>query len=709
MRALLLGLVTFVATACNQEFGVPGAGDDMPPGPGNEAWDDTDLSCQATADCAPGETCDGGTCRPKQCDDGPYESATPLGARRVFFREQELLVADSTANEGAFWVDGYDAGSSVSYSGPGGGSYSISSAAIVDLAPVETADGNGFVVANQGTSRVRVTGRRFAAFEVETGLRPVAVAAADVDGDGQADLVAISSTGEIAVCQLGGGCTSYNFGTAGVTAKDVTTGDLDGDGTSEIIFLLRVGDATEVITWKLDGDTVGASFSVHFDAVTAGDFDRDGRAELALLEDRGWFGFASDQIHVYRVGAQFTGIGAFGTTGSAVDLAAGDIDGNDGGEALAVLGDNRGIDVLRWNGSGLAKVFSGSATATTAPRRIALGDVDDDSVSARLVSGPELVPGKLVPTVVVTFPPYLENLANAGEAGVAIGRREDVSEDAGQTVSLQAGVEVGVDADFVGLFKAKLSTKLSKEVTRSRSLGTKHSVGMKFSLKPQPELYGNHYAAVVVACNCFHTYEYQLEDSANRAGGDGRRLIMVVPVGGQTTVLSTPRYGALQAALPELPSIAVGTTIGDPTSYAKSPTKLDGSAVQPDEHVFPSRPTLRVSDVGTVAFSMSVGQTETNAVAMKTSLSVQGSITAAGVMFGASLGASWGQSYSVTVGETAEFSGDVPPIPDDPATPEDEYQTHAFSYSPFVYRQGYTDAAGETAGFYVLDYAVGAP
>jgi hypothetical protein len=704
-----LAVVLLALTACTQSFDPLGAGDDAPAGPGSPTWDDTNLTCKTERDCAPGETCDSGSCRPRQCDDGPYESAQPLGPRHVFFREQEILIADATPSNGSFWADGYDAAGAVRYDGPGGGSFDLGGAAIVDIARIVTKDGSGFVSATAGSTKVRASGRGFAPIDTEVGLVPIAVAADDIDGDGVAEVVAIDAAGQIAICALGGSCRRFQLG-AGAIAKDLATGDTNGDGIAEVVFLLRVGDTTQVLAWTVDGETVAASFEVHFEAVAVGDIDHDGRAEVAVLEDRGWFGFASDRIHAYRVGTGFTGITAVATTGSAIDLSSGDLDGNDTGDVIVVLGDNRKIDVLRWNGSGIASTFTGTANATTTPKRVAVGDLDDDSVSARLVSGPELVAGRLVPTVVVTFPPYDASLARGGEASVSIGNKQDVSEDAAQTVSLQAGVEVGVDADFAGLFKAKLSTKLQTEVTRSRSLGKKTSIGTKFSLRPQLELYGNHYAAVVVACNCFHSYEYELVDPGNRAGGTGRRVVMIVPVGGQTTVLSTPRYAALAAQTGMLADVGLATRIGDVASYPKSPTKLDGTPVQPDEHVFPNRPTLRVSDVGTVAFSMAVGRTETNSAALKTSVSVTGSVSALGVMVGGSLGVGWGQSYSITIGESAEFSGEVPPLPDDPATQEDEYQTRAYSYSPYVYRQPYADPqTGEPSGYYVLDYAVGAP
>jgi len=708
MRTLVL-LAALVG--CDQtDFGDPSFGSDPPPGPGSPTWDDTDLSCTTNDECAPGEACDGTTCRPKQCDDGPYDSAAPLGPHRQLYKDEEILVVDADASQGKYWVDGYGAAGAIDYAGAGGGSYSIGTAQVVDVSRIDTEDGPGMVVASSGRTQVTITGAGLAPRAIDVGIVPVAVAAADVDGDALDDIVALSATAEVTVCSLAGSCGRWNVGNA--IGLDIAAGDTDGDGIAELVILLDVAERTEVLAFNIVEDrTVGASFDTHFQAVTTGDLDRDGRAEVALLEDRGWLGFASDQVHTYRVMSQWTGIAATPTSGSAIDLAAGDVDSADGdGDVIAVLGSNRSVDVLRWSGAGLTRAYTGSVATTSTPRRIALGDVDQDSIAARLVSGPDLVPGGLVPMMAVTFPPYDASLAKGGVAGVAVGNRTDMSNDAATTVSLSAGIEVGVGADFLSVFSAKLSTKFSAEVSRTHSVGRKQSVGTKFSLRPQLDLYGDRYGAVVVGCNCFHTYVYELVDPANRAGGTGHRVTMIVPVGGQTTVLSTPRYNALAQAIGGLPEIAIPTTIGDPSSYPATPQKLDGSPVALDEQVFPNRPVLAVSDVSTVAFSLSVGSSETNSAALRQSVSVSGSLGALGVTVGGSLGVGWGESFSVSIGNASEFSGEVPPIFDDPSTPEDEYATHGFTYSPYVYRETYVDpVSNEPSGFYVIGYAVGAP
>jgi hypothetical protein len=701
-----MSMFMVLLAACDQgAFDAPDAAD-PPPGPGSPKWDDTNLSCSAESDCAPGEACVSGSCRPRQCDDGPYESDAPLGPSRVLFREQELFIVDATANAGSFWVDGYDAAGSISYGGAAGGSTKISTGSLVDVSSIHTATGGAMIVATSGSTSVTIAGRTVAKTTINVGIVPVAVGAGDINGDMLDDIVALSDAGKIAICQQSGGCLQYSLGN-GERGVDLTVADVDGDGVDEIIFLLRTGDQTTIAAWTVGATSLkSGAFDAHFDAIAAGDIDKDGRAEVAVLEDRGWFGYASDKVSIYRIGAQITGVVSVSTTGSAVDLAAGDVDANESDE-IVVLGDNKDVDVLRWNGTTVAKAFGGTVGTTVSPKRIALGDYDDDSVVARLkTSTPTLMSGNIKPISVVTFPPY-DSTASTATAGVNFGNHVNEGEDMNSWVSLNAGIEAGVDVSFAGIFKGRIGVKVGVDVNRGRNLNRHTGVGTSFHLNPQTQLYGNEYAAVVVACNCFHTYEYELLDTANRASSNGQKMVLIVPVGGQTTVLSTPRYNALADVDHGLPQIHVASRIGDPSSYPSEPRKLDGTAVQPDEHVFRNRPTMTVSDVATVGFGLEVGSSETNSSAMSISVDVHGSLGAFGLSVGANLGASWGKSYAITVGQDTSFSGDVPPIQDNPNTPEDEYKTRGYSFSPYVYRQPYTDPASNTpSGYYVLDYTV---
>ena len=77
----------------------------------------------------------------------------------------------------------------------------------------------------------------------------------------------------------------------------------------------------------------------------------------------------------------------------------------------------------------------------------------------------------------------------------------------------------------------------------------------------------------------------------------------------------------------------------------------------------------------------------------------------AGVKVGLGAEYGWGQGYHLSVGSGAFFSGSVAAVPDDPKTPEDEYEMYGFRFAPAVYRHWYETESGEDAALYVMTYA----
>jgi len=212
---------------------------------------------------------------------------------------------------------------------------------------------------------------------------------------------------------------------------------------------------------------------------------------------------------------------------------------------------------------------------------------------------------------------------------------------------------------------------------------------------------------VVLSCGCFHSYTYEIEDPRGQAGGDGKQFVVLLPVGGQTTLWHSKRYNAMAKEVGDLPLVVVPHRVGDPHSYPTMPETAEGMPLAADDLVFSQPSTERVSDVGDIGWTLNRTDEETNELATETTLDLAGCVSGGGLMLGGSAGAGLGQGYSVSVGSYAEFLGGVPPIPDDPATPEDEYTTYAYSFTPVVYRQHYQDWSGHDAAYYVLNYSVG--
>ena len=143
-----------------------------------------------------------------------------------------------------------------------------------------------------------------------------------------------------------------------------------------------------------------------------------------------------------------------------------------------------------------------------------------DSPSAHLVDGPFLVKGRLAPTVVLTLPPYIDGLSN-GTSSATYGDTQTVGETLTDTVSLKASIALGVGADFPGGFKASMTETLSTSVSLSQATNLSRSIGSRFSVSANPELYGDRYGAVALSWGCYHGYKYEVHDPAGVLGGDG--------------------------------------------------------------------------------------------------------------------------------------------------------------------------------------------
>ena len=123
--------------------------------------------------------------------------------------------------------------------------------------------------------------------------------------------------------------------------------------------------------------------------------------------------------------------------------------------------------------------------------------------------------------------------------------------------------------------------------------------------------------------------------------------------------------------------------------------------------VFKKPPTLRSSDIAATTFELSVAREETNEELVYKGGGASASIGVFGVTASGSVDVSWSRGYGLSVSETSTFSGTVPPLRNDPTSPEDELKLYGYSFTPILYRQRYLDGAGKEGAFFVLSYAVG--
>lgn len=724
VAAALLGLG---AVGCNQsdfedirgdmveDDGDPDDDDgDSGDGPGGGARDEENVACEIPEDCGTGETCVDNICQMQRCQDGPYLSELPLSPNLRFLIDREFVVADSMASEGSFFVDGYAPQTgSVEYPG----SWDMGSTSIIDVVGGDFFGSNPelFAVATSGSSRVRIGGID-ETVEIDVGFPPYALAAGDTDGDDKDEVFVLGQFGNYALCNVDGGDCLTGFFQNG-NGRDAGIGDVDGDGQNEVVLLLENGDNAVLFVLEVTGDGEDYQGEAGFDlsAIDVGDPDGDGVDEIFGIQPGGTFSDA--QLHAYTaMGGAIAALNSQTIDDTSIDLSFGDLD-TDEKDELLVLREGSEIELLRGQEGSmqLNAEFTHLLTDSNAPTRIASVDFDGDSPRTYLMNEePVLLPGQVLPVALGLFPPYEEEFSD-GEASVAIGRADSTSESFTDSISLDMGVDMGVSVGFFDVAKAGLSTRVSRSLKVSETQTFRKSIGTRFSARPESYFEGEPYGVVTMTCGCFHAYKYRIEDPAEMLGdgSDTEEFVLIVPVGGSEMLWSTRRYNAMAEAVGNLPIMEIPYQVGNVDSYPSGPEKLDGSPIPAEDFVFTDPPSILISDAGSSGFRLSVGEDMTNSVSMSTSIGVRVDVSSeipllgGGVKFGADLGVGWGQAYSVRVGEFAFFGGSLPPLPDDPNTPEDEYLQYAYTTMPFVYREHYTDADGNDAAYYVISYAVG--
>lgn len=689
-------------------------------GPGTEGWASRQITCESDSECLQSEACLQGVCQMKRCQKGNYSSVPPLGPASFFFHDRDVVVADATMSNGSYRVAGYRADEAEAASS--GDSWAMDDRPIADVAGGDVWAGRPeeLVVATSGRSDVTIlnSSKREA---LDVGLVPVAVAVADLDADGAGELLSLSANALVNVCELGENqsCKTWDqVREPGLVGVDLGAGDVDGDGRAEAVILGKVDGDSRIIVLNFDAEETNGEFTYGLvqsaydtvDRLAVGDLNGDRTAEVVATRN----GY---RTYAYQLASPQGAkpIGDWPTYLSDVrDVAVGDLDMDDNSEVLLLREDRKVLALrARKNGNELdhEQAFESQLTSTASPQRIATTDFDGDSPMATLAEGPILRSGQPTPLFVAYYPPYWAEYSDT-PANVYVGESELTTEKFQDTVFMQSAIELGVEADVLGLFKSSLTGRVEKMISEATYETSVSFVGHRVWTQADPELYGPEYAAVLMAANCAHQYIYQIDDPEHRLPdeqGDGSQFTFMVPVDGSTLLMASQRYNALAKALGDLPIIEIPHRIGDPTTYPREMLTVEGFEIPEEDKVVPDPPTYVVSDVGFLGFWLALWDFEGRTSTMQTTLKVKSQFGAPGFKFGAEVGAGWSRSHTLEIGEEAVFGGKLPTLPDDPDTPEDEFAQNAYSFAPVVYRDHYTDAEGNEYSYYVFHYTVGLP
>lgn len=667
-------------------------------------WAAADLSCGSVDDCFSGEACVDGTCQVERCATNLSSSAPPMGKSFPFFQEVEFGFADTTQYQGSFWIDQY---------APEGGEYEFSLEASGRMTDITGGnfDGErieGYAAAVEGQERIAVLGTTMSA---NPGFVPVAIDAGDVDGDGLDEVIAIAQEDEIAVCHLDtGSCDLWGFEDR-TRLQDVAVADIDGDGFEEPVVLLGT-DPRYLYAFHPHAELTGEELDYYDEVendellrITAGDIDGDFKAEVIGLKDPYWCLWCEDELHVWDSIPDGTWSLRYysGVADDLNDIAAGDTDRDDIVE-IVTIGAGNSITVEDPGQNRFTERYSANLSVSSNPNRVAMADHDGDAPRARLVEGPQAVEGGIVPTMVIGIPPYHRDYST-GTAGAGYGEGESVNESLTDTVSMGLDASIGTSPSFFGLFGTDLSAKTSYGSSSAATQSKTLAMGNRYFVSAN-ESYGPDYGAVVIGWGCFDAYRYEMDDPSNHIGGDGEPIVITVPTGGSQALYSTTRYNALAEANGNLPLIEMPYTIGDPSSYPTRPERLNGKKIPEEDLVFLESNAYTVSDVGSVGWFNIMDESNANSEATNWSLGASAGITAFGVKVGGGYTEGWGSSYSLSIGQNALFYGSVPPMPDNLATPEDEYAANAFTVTPWVYRETWEDEDGNPLDYLVMTYSV---
>jgi len=264
---------------------------------------------------------------------------------------------------------------------------------------IAVADVNGdgladLIVANQGSDNISVLlGNRGGSFSPasgspfadgvagEYGYQPAAIAVGDFNGDGKPDLAIANRANRMVWLLFGDGTGAFtpapNPYYAGAGSVAMVAADFNGDGHTDLA-IANYADGTVSV---LPGDGAGGfglpvriGFGLGIPAIAAGDFNGDGYADLAVAD-------VTDGKVWILLGSS-TGVLNYQSSFAAADVTSVAVaDFNVEGKADLAFTNSTGVTVMLGDGTGTFNPAPGSPSPTgSQPSSVAVGDFNGDGV-----------------------------------------------------------------------------------------------------------------------------------------------------------------------------------------------------------------------------------------------------------------------------------------------------------------------------------------
>lgn len=227
--------------------------------------------------------------------------------------------------------------------------------------------------------------------DVATAGNPGSVTLADADGDGDLDMLAVSTLvytggGSVVSVRLNNGAGVFSGSqevAAGSSLNGLAVGDVDGDGDLDLVVPNYVTAGTATVCLNDGSGTFTKSSTVSVDTkplvAVLGDVDSDG--DLDLLT--GSYSAGGVSVRLNNGSGTFSGTQSVATGGYSLGLALGDVDGDGDLDLAATNSLASTVQVRLNNGSG---TFGGGQSVDVSlglnhdsqPSGVALADMDAD-------------------------------------------------------------------------------------------------------------------------------------------------------------------------------------------------------------------------------------------------------------------------------------------------------------------------------------------